>query len=275
VGPGAITVGARPAHPANALVVQYRVDGGPIGSVRANPVAPPSGLPQQYFRASLPRLAEGGRVELLPVLMCGGRQVPAPGQAGGSSGFWYQAPPAPVPRPVPATAAVTAGGPRFEHELEFLGTITASLLHPPETVGATPQGIRKNFFLLGGTCRGPKLNAIIRPSGGDWLLIQRDGVGLPSVRTTWETSDGAVLYADYYGVFDLGESGYENALQDKFPDRASVQLAPRFATDHPRYVWLNRLQCLGIGQVDLIKSVIAYDLYACRGGLSLRKEAAR
>ena len=268
-----ITVGARPAHPANAVVVQYRVNGGYISSLRASPMAPLSGQTHQYFRAPLPELPEPARLELLPVLMCSGRQAPLPAQVGPASPLWCVAPETSAPTRVsPAKAAAPADGPRFSHQLEFLGAITASLMKPPENVGATPLGIRKNFFLLGGSCVGPKLNATIRPSGGDWLLIQRDGVALPSVRTTWQTADGAILYADYYGVFDLGEQGYENALQDRFPDKASVQLAPRFATDSPRYAWLNRLQCLGVGHVDLVRSVVEYDLYAVRGGLSRLKE---
>jgi hypothetical protein len=273
----AVTIGARPPHPGNAVIVQYRVDGGRISSVRAAAVSPLSGQAHQYFRAALPDAMEPGHLEVLPMLSCSGRQAPGPGQAGPASSLWLPAPAAP---PMPTTRvhaqkkAAHSGGPRFSYDLEFLGAVSASLLKPPETVGATPQGIRKNFMIQGGACVGPRINAKIRPSGGDWLLIQRDGVGLPSVRTTWETDDGAVLYADYYGIFDLGEQGYDNALRDRFPDSASVQLAPRFMTDHPRYSWINRLQCLGVGNVDMVNSVVDYDLYAVRGGLSFLKERA-
>ncbi len=32
-------------------------------------------------------------------------------------------------------------------------------------------------------------------------------------------------------------------------------------TAHPAYAWLNRLQCLGIGEVDLSKNRVTYDVY--------------
>jgi hypothetical protein len=86
------------------------------------------------------------------------------------------------------------------------------------------------------------------------------------VRTTWETPDGALLYGEYSGTFDLGADGYENALRDRFPRMPAVQLAPRFVTSHPRYLWINRLQCVGIGQVDMTKLLVEYDLHAVRGG---------
>jgi hypothetical protein len=165
-------------------------------------------------------------------------------------------------------------GPRFSGRMDFLGTVTANLKKPPETVGLTPQGLRKNFYIESGSCVGPRLNATIRPGGGDWLLIQRDGVGWPSVRTTWETRDGAILFTDYYGVFDLGENGFANALEEKYPDRPTVHLAPRFATAHPDYLWINRLQCVGIGHVDMAKLQVGYDLYALKGGEFEDKEGA-
>ena len=93
------------------------------------------------------------------------------------------------------------------------------------------------------------------------MLIQRDGVAIPDVRTTWETEEGALLYGEYTGVFDLGPDGYDRAVRDSFPSFPAVQLAPRFTTDHPRYRWLNRLQCLGIGEVDMTGLIVRYDLY--------------
>jgi hypothetical protein len=268
-----VTVGARPAHPANVVVVQCRNEGGFISSLRASEIPSGSARADQYFRVPLPSPASS-KLEILPVLMCSGRQSPAPVEVGPTSGLWFPCPMASRPAAKPTTP-LAAAGPRFSYELDFLGSVSALLINPPESVGLTPQGIRRNFFLGGGSCVGPRLNARVRPSGGDWLLIQRDGVALPSVRTTWETADGAVLYADYSGVFDLGENGYEQALQDRYPEKAAVQLTPRFATADPRYAWINRLQCLGVGNVDLVTLKVAYDLYAVRGGLAVLPAEAR
>ncbi len=264
-----ITVGVRPAHPANAVNVHYREDGGFVRSVPARALPGQAGQGDaQYFRAELPVAADAA-VDVLPVFASGGRQVPASLADPG----WQRCPAVPVAaRTVPVSAA--PAGPRYRGELDFLGTVTALLAKPPETIGVTPQGLRRNFYIASGDCVGPKLNAKIRAVGADWMLIQRDGVALPNVRTTWETPDGALLYGEYSGTFDLGEDGYENALRDRFPTLPVVQLAPRFVTADPRWAWLNRLQCVGIGQVDMDRLQVGYDLYAVRGGQALRPAAS-
>jgi hypothetical protein len=264
---GSLTVGVRPASPINAVNLRYRIDGGFVRATAASllPQASPPG--EQYFRASLPEAPEGALVEVLPVFTCGGRQAPAP--AGGEPGWLsYRQAPAARPReerPPPAP------GPRFTHQLEFLGTVSVHLGKPPEDLGVLPQGLRRTFYILSGSCVGPRLNATIRPVGADWMVIQRDGVALPNVRTTWETPEGALLFGEYSGVFDLGENGYDNALRDQFPNLPAVQLAPRFVTSDPRYLWLNRLQCVGIGQVDMDRLLVQYDLHAVTGGERARK----
>jgi hypothetical protein len=271
VADGTLTMGARPAHPANTVMVYWRVDGRAIGSAPAV-AATISGLGgDQYFRAGIPEHGSGA-LELLPVLRCSGRQTPRSSDtcAGSSSWFRYLAPPqkrgAPIenrirPSDPGGPANVNVMSPSFSSDLEFLGTVTVRL-RPPETIGAVAQGLRRTFYIISGACVGPRLNATIRPVGADWMLIQHDGVATPNVRTTWETPDGALLSGEYSGVFDLGPNGYENSLHDTFPDLPSVQLVPRLVTTHPRYLWLNRLQCVGIGVVDMKSLIVKYDLHA-------------
>jgi hypothetical protein len=257
---GSLTVGVRPASPGNAVNLRYRIDGGYVRSTAATPLPSSSWSGDQYFRAALPDAPEGALVELLPLFTCGGRQVPAP--VVDLAWLSYRQPVVqrrPEERPA-------AAGPLFTHHLDFLGTVSVHLGKPPEDLGVLPHGLRRTFYIRSGSCVGPRLNATIRPVGADWMLIQRDGVAVPDVRTTWETPDGALLYGEYSGVFDLGEDGYENALRNQFPTLPVVQLAPRFVTSHPRYRWLNRLQCVGIGQVDMDRLFVQYDLHAVTGG---------
>jgi len=258
---GCITVGVRPASPSNSVSLRYRVDGGFVRSAPAVALSLPSPKGEQYFRAPLPDAPEGALVEVLPVLACGGRQVPGPA----AEPSWLRYRQSTAPSREEAPAAPTAG-PRFTHNLEFLGTVSVHLGKPPEDLGVLQEGLRRTFYILSGSCVGPRLNATIRPVGADWMVIQRDGVAIPNVRTTWETPEGALLYGEYSGVFDLGEQGYENALRNQFPTLPVVQLAPRFSTSHPRYLWLNRLQCVGIGQVDMDRLLVQYDLHAVTGG---------
>jgi hypothetical protein len=285
---GSVMIGARPAHPANVVTVQCRVNGKTIPSVPAQPLAFPTWGKEQYFVAPLPcappaRSSGGDCIEILPILSCAGRQAPAPTLPSGGQRTWlrYQPPPTvsgPIDRPCADKAEgngtspigpTRATGPRFTTALDFLGQVSVTLAQPPENIGAVARGLQKNFYIVKGACVGPKLTAAILGEGADWMVIQRDGVAVPNVRTTWQTTDGALLYGEYSGVFDLGENGYDNALREQYPTLPTVQLAPRFITSHPRYQWLNRLQCVGIGQVDMKNLLVAYDLYAVRGGAAL------
>jgi hypothetical protein len=60
-----------------------------------------------------------------------------------------------------------------------------------------------------------------------------------------------LISASYSGVFELGEEGYENFLAGRYPNAPKARTAPRYITANPRYAWLNRLQCLAAGAVDM------------------------
>jgi hypothetical protein len=46
--------------------------------------------------------------------------------------------------------------------------------------------------------------------------------------------------------------------------RVPLRVVPRFQTTHPTYQWLNRLQCVNIGEADLERFEVRYDVYAIR-----------
>ena len=152
----------------------------------------------------------------------------------------------------------------FDYELEHIFSYTATLKTPPEVIGPIPEGIRANFYVTGGTVSGPKVNGKILPVGGDWLTLRKDGVGILDVRATMETDDGALIYTAYSGVLDFGEDGYESFLNQDLPDIGKLKIAPRYYTAHLGYQWLNRIQCIGIGQSVLSRSEVSYDIYAIR-----------
>lgn len=152
----------------------------------------------------------------------------------------------------------------YDYQLEHIFSYSATLQAPPEVIGPTPAGLRVNFYITGGRATGPRVNGALRPVGGDWLTIRTDGVGILDVRATIETDDGALIYAAYTGVGDLGEGGYERFLQGDLPDKVPLRLTPRFLTAHPKYQWINRVQCVNIGDVNLTTFEVNYDVYALR-----------
>ena len=96
------------------------------------------------------------------------------------------------------------------------------------------------------------------------MTLRTDGVGLVDVRATIKTHDNALIYTAYSGVMDFGKDGYEKLPKGEVPPVVSIHVTPRCYTSHPKYQWLNRIQCVGIGQSDMSRSEVAYDIYAIR-----------
>src|SRR5690349_17691879 len=72
-----LTVGVEPADASNRVQVRYRVNGGPVVAIAAEPVRHVGNA--QYFKAQLPcaALHNGDTVEYSAVCQCAGRQVPS------------------------------------------------------------------------------------------------------------------------------------------------------------------------------------------------------
>ena len=103
--------------------------------------------------------------------------------------------------------------------LDHLFSYSVTLQGPPEVIGPVPEGVRVNFYVTGGEVTGPRIHGRLRPVGGDWLTLRRDGIGMLDVRATLETHDGAVVDVSYRGSGDLGLDGYESFLLDSCRSR--------------------------------------------------------
>jgi hypothetical protein len=152
----------------------------------------------------------------------------------------------------------------LDYRLEHIMSYTATL-GTREHIGPVPEGLRVNVHVTGGEVTGPKVFGKLRSLSGDWLTIRRDGVATLDVRTTIETNDGALIYLTFNGLSDRGEDGFERSLQGAAaPSGTKIHISPRFHTAHGRYLWINRVHCLGIGAADPERGWVAYDVYAVR-----------
>jgi len=152
----------------------------------------------------------------------------------------------------------------IDYKLDHILSFTGELAGVPEVIGPLPEGVRVNFYNTGGEVTGPGIHGKVRPVGGDWMMVRRDGIAIVDVRATFETDDGALILVTYPGVIDLGEDGYDRFLRGELPASAQIRTSPRFATSHPRYLWLNRLHCIGIGEYVAANNRATYDVYAVR-----------
>ncbi len=261
-----VTIGVCPLSSSNTVVIRYRINGGIVQTIPAILFRTDHTRARQYFRATFPDFKGGEQVDYLPILFCGGRQVPDV-SAMKSFPFSFRLEARSHSQgqdihPEDSSSRESLQRNRFPLNLEYLARVTVQLDNEPEIIGETPEGLKVNWYLRGGVVAGPKLNATIRPEGGDWMMIRPDGIGILGIHATLETQDGALIYTTYSGVFELGEEGYQNFLHKKWPQAPPLKSTPRFLTEHPSYKWLNRLQCVGIGEVRMSEFLVIYDLYS-------------
>lgn len=154
----------------------------------------------------------------------------------------------------------------FEYTMEHICSYNVELDPEMEVIGPTPEGLRVNVYIVGGEVVGAKLQGKVKPVGADWLIVREDGVGVLNVRATLETQDEALIYLDYQGVMEIGEDGYKRFMEGDLPPVMPIRAAPRFITAHPSYTWLNRLQCVNIGEARVSpgKVGVFYDVYALK-----------
>jgi len=149
------------------------------------------------------------------------------------------------------------------YQLEHIFSYRAQL-SAPQVLGAMPGGVRVNFPIVGGEVTGPRLKASVQAVGADFFNLRTDGVGILDVRACLKTHDGALIDVAYQGVGDLGEHGYEQFLAGELPPVLQLRTAPRMSCAHPDYLWVNRLQCMAVGYIDMQTVEVFYDVYALR-----------
>lgn len=118
-------------------------------------------------------------------------------------------------------------------------------------IGACPFGTRFIADVSGGHFEGDRLRGTIHPSGGDWLLIDAEGIGHIDVRLTLETDDGALIYVQYYGVLVMNEQVNSALTRNGTTDYGDTYFMtnPRYETADKRYKWLNRIMSVAEGRL--------------------------
>lgn len=263
----ALVIGVRPAHPTNSVMVQYRVDGGRVQTIPGREVRTDFERQVQYFAVAFPPFLTGDVVEFSATMSCVGRQVPAPHLADRLPSKFRLAPKQVEPRPSAAPPS-TSPAPKqskqsFSVGLKFVGQVNV-YYGTPLYVGDTPTGMRINFLAKeGSTVRGEDVCGKVLESSTDSMLVRPDGMGVVRIRAVLGLDDGAILDVESGGYVDFGPDGYRRAKNHDLPARAPLTLSPLITTQHPKYQWLSRVQCIGTGFTHLDEGWAGYGVYAC------------
>jgi Protein of unknown function (DUF3237) len=154
-------------------------------------------------------------------------------------------------------AAVQEGGAPMETNLLF--EMSAEVAEPI-VINSTPDGDRIVVHVTGGQFKGPRIRGRILPSGGDWLLLRPDGIGVVDVRLVLETDDGERIYMVYRGLVN-------DITGVKEPTK--IRTAPTFATSTKgKYAWINAVQAVADGdptrRPDGGLAAVRYSVYELR-----------
>jgi hypothetical protein len=116
-------------------------------------------------------------------------------------------------------------------ELEYVGTYDAMLKPPLELNG--PFGTRLILEVIGGEFRAASgERGELLTGGGDWALVGDDGYARLDVRAQVRMDDGAILYAQYFGLLEMNEAvagALANGTATGFEDHY-FRTNPRFET---------------------------------------------
>ncbi len=122
---------------------------------------------------------------------------------------------------------------------------------PHIKVGVGPYGDRQFYHLTDGNIDGPRLKGKLIGSGIDWMLIGPDGFMRMDVRIQFESDDGAVVCAHYFGPAEANKTlmqAVTACVPTAFSDQ-TIRSHWLLETGDEKYAWVNRAVFVGEGRL--------------------------
>lgn len=112
---------------------------------------------------------------------------------------------------------------------------------PIRDLGPTPHGRRRIIAILGGSVRGPRIEAEVVPGGADWQYMRADGVVELEARYSIKTQDGVEIAVTNRGLRRAPPEVMERLSRGEAIDPAQVyfRTTPVFEAPAGPYAWLN------------------------------------
>ena len=140
------------------------------------------------------------------------------------------------------------------------GTLTFASEH--FRIGPAPDEIVLIYTIASGTFEGPHVHLTAVPNTGtEWNRMRADGVISLESRQLLSTPSGDLFYITVSGIYDVGDDGYLDALDDVLKSRARAELAIRFYAAADDYRWVNRAQFVGLGQRDFAAHTLRLKIF--------------
>ena len=138
-------------------------------------------------------------------------------------------------------------------QLTPLASVTVNL-KPPVMIGPGPFGVRVFIEVSDGVIESDadtiQFTGKVLSGGGDWALLGADGWCRLDVRTQFETSDGATIYAQFPGLIEWTDDvqlalaqGHGTDFTDQY-----FRVTPVLETGDANYSWVNHSVFVGEGR---------------------------
>jgi hypothetical protein len=171
-----------------------------------------------------------------------------------------------------------------DRTLLYLFSYDVEVETDPQTIGFFPGGVRFNMVARPNQSRAynvmrdrtvagigvPAISGALE-WGSDWIYWREDDVEFSQVRLSITTDEGERIQGYYPVIAYLGLGGFRRLVSEKdkvgredSPVEGRFITTPRFETASPTYAWINDLQCVGFGRLQLVRSEfrrLSYDVY--------------
>jgi hypothetical protein len=129
-------------------------------------------------------------------------------------------------------------------------------------IGPAPDEVLLHYVVASSTFSGPRIALSAATGAGDeWATMRGDGVMTCSSNHVLCTTDGQLVCVRLDGLYDVGEDGYVDALDDLLASKVRAEVAVRFYTAAPEYRWLNRTVLAASGERDFAAHALNLRVY--------------
>ncbi|MBO0763785.1 MAG: DUF3237 domain-containing protein [Hyphomicrobiaceae bacterium] len=126
--------------------------------------------------------------------------------------------------------------PKLSHVFDIVAEVG-----PMRDLGAMPHGRRRMVPILGGTVRGPRLQAEVVPGGADWQYVRGDGIVELVARYAIRTQDGTGIAVTNRGLRRAAPEVMARLARGEAVDATLVycRTVPQFEAPTGPHAWLN------------------------------------
>ncbi len=130
-------------------------------------------------------------------------------------------------------------------------------------IGPAPDEILLYYLVAAGAFEGPELALTVVPNcGAEWATVRGDGVITFESKQILDAPNGDLVCASICGLYDVGDDGYVDVLDDALNARVRAKFSVRFYTSSTEYRWLSRELFIGEGERDFALHTFRFQIFA-------------